>query len=67
LAFTREFYEDPAKRIQWQAFTRKNKLTDAPLSEIIAAVSTFLLPVLQAIQNGQAFTLRWTPGGPWTT
>ena len=65
-AFTPEFYEDPVKKAQWRAFITKNKLPGAVLSEITAELSTFLLPVVQALRSRESFTHRWNTGGPWT-
>jgi predicted nucleotidyltransferase component of viral defense system len=65
LAFTSEFYGDPAKNAQWQAFTKRNSLPAGTLSDTIGALSAFLCPVLQAVHSKQSFTQRWTTGGPW--
>ena len=44
LIFTSEFYNDKSKQIQWEAFLRKNKLTDVPedFKNIVLAIKEFL-------------------------
>jgi len=44
LIFTSEFYNDKSKQIQWEAFLRKNKLTDVPedFKDIVLAIKEFL-------------------------
>ncbi len=49
------------------AFVRKNRLEDRtlPLSDTVAKVRDFLMPVLSAVARGELFQVRWTAGGPW--
>lgn len=68
---TQDFARDTAKIAQWKAFLRQNVSPprDAlALSEVIAALATFLLPVLFAAataEDDSANTETWEPGGPW--
>jgi hypothetical protein len=32
---------------------------------IVQAVAEFIEPVLEALNAGKSFDLRWEPGGPW--
>ncbi|MGA2602028.1 MAG: nucleotidyl transferase AbiEii/AbiGii toxin family protein [Bryobacteraceae bacterium] len=66
-ALTVEFYEDKSKRQQWTAFTQRNRLHMEPreLSEVVAEVAAFLMPVLESLADNRSFTATWSPGGPW--
>jgi predicted nucleotidyltransferase component of viral defense system len=61
LALTDEFAFDNDKIKQWQLFTRKNNLTNAPvsLSTVIDELKDFLLPVFTAINENVDFTYIW--------
>jgi Nucleotidyl transferase AbiEii toxin, Type IV TA system len=61
IAFTTEFSSNEDKIVQWSAFLRKGKLPHMELSDVISAIATFLLPVLQK-QVSQQF---WTPDQHW--
>lgn len=65
LSLSSEFYDVPSKRTQWTAFLRKSGLRSETLGEVVAHISTFLLPVILAIQDVEPFDLRWTAGGTW--
>lgn len=61
------FATDTAKKTQWKAFARKNGIDQIePLETVIPAISSFVMPVAQAVASDVAFEDRWTPGGPWT-
>ena len=65
---TDAFADNPAKQTQWQAFVRQNvsaSFQALPLPEVISAIATFLLPVLEALRMGEVFAKHWEPGGPW--
>ncbi len=66
-ALTTVFADDAQKQTQWRAFLRKTRLTDAPsaLPDVIAVISSFLLPIAQAIVNGHEFNQTWKALGPW--
>lgn len=59
------FTEDRQKQTQWQAFLRKNALTETPLDEPVAALRAFLLPPLTALHQKAAFTQTWHAGHGW--
>lgn len=59
--FTEEFVSDAQKRIQWNAFLRKGRLTHLPLDNVVADLAEFLLPVLHKQVSGQV----WTPSDKW--
>jgi hypothetical protein len=54
------------KQMQWQAFLQKNRLEALALSEVIAALATFMLPVVEAASANEVFSARWQAGGPWS-
>jgi Nucleotidyl transferase AbiEii toxin, Type IV TA system len=66
-ALTPVFGDDAQKQTQWRAFLRKTRLTDAPaaLPDVIAILASFLLPMAQAIIDGQAFNHSWKARGLW--
>jgi predicted nucleotidyltransferase component of viral defense system len=68
LALTSEFSADAQKRRQWDAFVRRNRLSDAPqsLDQIVEKIAEFLGPVLQAVAADRPWRRHWTPNGPWT-
>jgi hypothetical protein len=61
------FAQDPAKQIQWQAFTVRSQIADAPkaLADVVTQVKTFLQPILTALAAGQPFKGQWKALGPW--
>jgi hypothetical protein len=50
IAFTSDFYDNPQKLIQWEAFVKKSKLkiSVSSLASVIAEISDFLTPIMQA-------------------
>lgn len=67
LALTREFGDDPQKKVQWAAFvrrTRRSHLTD--LSAIVGTLERFLWPALQAARRKEPWHWTWASGGPWS-
>jgi hypothetical protein len=69
VAFTKEFADDPAKKVQWRAFLRRNRLKDAPeeLGEVVGFIANFLLPTALAPTEGPDFTAQWRAPGPWSS
>jgi predicted nucleotidyltransferase component of viral defense system len=66
LCMTAEFYDAPAKQIQWSAFFHKSALpSPGLLSDIVTLLRTFLLPILTSLQDNQTFKQTWLAGGPW--
>lgn len=59
--------QDAGKENQWQAFTGKAKLSEAPGSfeDAVSAIANFLRPVVDALAEGRAFRKTWTARGPW--
>lgn len=67
-AFTSQFYEDPSKQAQWQAFIRKNKLhlgETTAFADVIDRIKAFIMPLLKGIIERGSFTLKWTNNGGW--
>jgi hypothetical protein len=62
------FGEDRQKQTQWSAFLRRTH-AQAPagtdLKTIVGLLREFLLPLLLAARQEQAFPQRWPKGGPW--
>jgi len=61
-----DLVDDPTQQAQWKAFLSRSKLPPQDLAETVRLLAAFLLPLLQAIQDGAAARRRWPPGGPWT-
>jgi hypothetical protein len=71
VAFSDAFAGDPDRRVQWQAFLRRFRLSDeaavpTQLRETVRLIAAFLGPILRAISAGEEFNAHWSPGGPWT-
>ncbi len=64
---TDAFAQDAQKQMQWQAFLKKNRLEALALTDVIAALATFMLPVIEAASANTALTARWQAGGPWSS
>lgn len=67
MALTKEFYDNPDKQIQWQAFLRTNKLEslNLKLSEVVDNIQKYLIPPFNAAANNNPFIKKWTAGGTW--
>ena len=65
IGLTDTFAEDSQKRTQWQAFLRKNGIESVSLGEVVAVLAGFLLPVADAVFQGESFSREWKAGGPW--
>lgn len=63
---TDAFAQDAQKKMQWQAFLKKNRLEAPALNDVIAALTTFMLPVIAAASAHTAFQASWQAGGPWS-
>lgn len=63
------FYDDKQKNLQWNAFLSKGILlttsTPPSIEEVCHQLETFLMQPTQALEDNQAFTRQWPPGGPW--
>jgi len=59
LALTKQFSEDAAKQLQWQAFLKKNRIEAATLGDTVSLLDLLLWPPTQvAAANSQA-TASW--------
>ena len=67
VALTNSFAEDAGKAAQWRGFVRKNRLVDVPqnLVEVVAAIATFLTPIVEQLAAGCVFKATWKAPGPW--
>lgn len=65
LGLTQAFAQDQQKQTQWQAFLKKNRLEALALNEVIAELTTFMLPVIEAASANAMLPARWQAGGPW--
>jgi len=65
---TRAFAEDRGRQAQWAAFIRRGLLDEAPraLTEVVAEVAEFLVPLAEAMVAARPFPSVWLPGGPWS-
>lgn len=61
------FLSAPERQTQWRAFVRRGRL-QAPedASELTKELRRFLLPLLDALQQGAPFDATWPLGGPWS-
>lgn len=67
IGLTSAFADDPTKKAQWRGFLRKSRLdTVVELSEVVAALSSFLIPVAEALSSQEDFRRKWIAPGPWT-
>lgn len=65
LGLSDAFAQDAQKQMQWQAFLRKNRLEVLALGDVVAALATFMQPVIDAAGANTALPARWQASGPW--
>lgn len=66
LALTPTFHSATTKQTQWRAYLRKGRIHGVPdLAEVAENLESFVMPVVAALVEGQGFTQRWRPAGPW--
>jgi predicted nucleotidyltransferase component of viral defense system len=67
LALTEEFYNDPGKQVQWNAFIRKGRLNiqENDFGKVVSVLRGFLMPPTLALVERQGFEAKWRAGGPW--
>lgn len=67
LALTEEFYDNAAKRVQWNAFLRKGRLRieEKDFKKVVLQLRAFLMPPTIALAKKQPFEAKWPAGGPW--
>lgn len=61
LALTKQFSQDAAKLLQWQAFLNKNRITAASLGDTVALLDKLLWPPTQVATANSAATATWRP------
>lgn len=61
------FAQTPSKQTQWKAFLRRTVpgQQDVGLSEVVAALQAFLLPVLAGMRANEPFEKSWKPKRGW--
>ncbi len=66
-ALTPLFSDDRVKKLQWDAFIRKKKVSvnNENLLDTVKKIKEFLLPPLIALQQGDVFDKNWEPPGTW--
>ncbi len=64
-AFSKEFAD--IKQMQWQAFFKKNGLTEPPthFDDLVNHIKAFIMPVLQEIRKQEIRISDWSPGSGW--
>lgn len=67
VALTAAFYTDDARASQWQRFLKRSRLPQelGDFQQVGRALGAFLDGPVRALANGEAFTGRWPPQGPW--
>ncbi len=67
LAMTAAFAQDRQKDVQWSSFVRRAKPSVPPpaLPAVMDTLKAFLLPVSEALKNGQPFVSQWTANDRW--
>ncbi len=65
--FDPSFMKDRDKKIQWQGFIKKAKLTDAPedFEDVVSAVKFFLEPPAASLAERRTFPNTRKAPGPW--
>lgn len=68
VAFKPDFASDASKQTQWRAFLKRTSLAMAPepLPELLAFVASFVMPVMDAVRDSNAFAKKWPAGGAWS-
>lgn len=65
ICFKDEFVKDEEINVRWKAFLSKNSLDAVALKVVIEEIRQFLLPVFDAIDGGEEFSLNWNKAGAW--
>ena len=67
LAMTAAFAQDRQKVVQWSSFVRRAKPSVPPpaLPAVMDTLKAFLLPVSEALKNGQPFGCQWIANTGW--
>ena len=66
ICLSEAFAMDSSRAVQWKAFIRRGRLSDAPaeFSKTIEQVRAFLQPLVSTLAAERDFDMRWPPGGP---
>ena len=66
--FTSDFFDNEAKKAQWNAFVSKNKRYVAAISlrEVVIAIERFLMPLIASSSDDNLTGWTWPAGGPWS-
>jgi len=67
IASTETFMKDERTATQWKAFLRKNRMVGGldTFEEAVHAVSLFLKPIVESLENNQPVPATWKAPGPW--
>jgi len=65
ICFKDEFVKDEEVNVRWKAFLSKNSLDTIDLESAIEEMQLFLLPVFDAMDEGEEFSLNWSKAGAW--
>lgn len=67
VALSQEFYDEPTKQRQWEAFTKRGRLkvAETDLAKVVAVIRQFLGPAANAAANDLVFKKQWSKGGGW--
>jgi hypothetical protein len=62
--FTAEFFDDANKKKQWAAFCSKNKnyVEEASLESVSQEISTFIMPIIEALHHKKPIPQAWSTG-----
>ena len=65
VALSQEFYDEPTKQRQWEAFTKRGRLkvAETDLAKVVAVIRQFLGPAANAAANDLVFRKQWSKGG----
>ena len=68
VGLTPEFSGDAARQLQWAAFRKRGRFSNAPeeLRSVVTAVANFAVPVLESLAANTLFDQTWRAGGPWS-
>jgi hypothetical protein len=66
-ALCQEFYDEPTKQRQWQAFIKRGRLkvAEIDLAKVVALIRDFLGPAATAAANELVFKKQWSKSGGW--
>lgn len=69
IGLTPDYWTNPSRPAQVRAFARRTGLEPPadPSRELGGLLTSFLLPVLEDLRQGESQKGSWPPGGPWGT